>query len=289
MEIKLIAMDMDGTLLDSQSRITTKTREALLEAQKQGIRLVLASGRNYLGLVESARELKMKEYGGFFLGVNGQQITNLKTGETQYIARISIPLAKKVLAYAVANDLEFFAVLNDTLYNYFSPQLKKKKLEYAKEHHLPQEHLTASVFSFVKKQNYEHIYYIEGKPEDIVVEANKLVFAQEPEILQKHIPALQRLFGSDLEMGRTSPRWLEFTPKGINKGSSLQAVMKQEKIKKEEVIAFGDGENDLAMLQAAGLGIAMSNAMEPLRQAADYITLSNDEDGIALALEKYLD
>lgn len=288
--IKLIAMDMDGTLLTSENIISPNTKEMLLQAQKQGIRLVLASGRSYRKLMEYAKELHMDKYGGYLLEVNGMALYDLEKNTRHVRAQLESNHLQELFTYFKQWDVEVLAQFDDGLFDYNPPSIRKEKEAYRKEHHLPEDFpWTSGAFSFLMdyRNGYPHISYINSW-EEIKRSVNKVSVTQHPDIMAQVSPKAKEDLQDRYWLGLTTPRWLEIMPKGITKGSGLQELANTLGIAMSEVMAFGDGENDVDMLQVAGIGIAMENAMASVKSIADDVTKSNEQDGIAYALRKYI-
>ena len=117
---------------------------------------------------------------------------------------------------------------------------------------------------------------------------NKILTAGEPNYLQETYKEMMEPFKDTLSCMFTAPFYFEFTAKGIDKAKALETVLTKLGVNKEEIVAFGDGHNDISMVRYAGVGIAMGNAVQELKDIADYVTLSNDEDGIAYAIDKFI-
>lgn len=287
MGIRLVALDMDGTLLNSQGVMLESSIQSLIRAQESGVVVVLASGRNHFGLKKYSDQLRMTEFGGYYLGVNGQQITSLASGETRIVATIPSAVAREALAVAMKLDTEYLAVINEAIYNYYSPRLEAEKTAFITAHGLPDEDRVAGVFQIVAKQYYRNIYRITGA-DDLTIPFNKLVFADDPERLRCKFTAISQQLRHKLELMFVSNRWLECSPLGVSKGASLTRICGELGINLEDVVVFGDGENDLSMFEVAGTSVAMGNALDQVKQSATYVTLSNDEDGISKILEALL-
>ena len=250
MKYKLIVLDLDGTLTNSKKEISSRNRETLIRIQEQGIRLVLASGRPTYGIVPLANELRMNEFGGFILSYNGGEIINWETKEMMY---------------------------ENVLPNEVVPVL----YECARTNHL-------SILT------YDGAEIVTENSQDPYVQKeaflNKMAIRETNDFLTDITLPVEselciRLQGK-INVFRSEPYFLELVPQGIDKALSLSVLLENIGMTREEVIAIGDGYNDLSMIKFAGMGIAMGNAQEPVKKAADYITLTNDEDGVAEAIER---
>lgn len=291
MDIKLIAMDMDGTLLQHDDTLSLKTKQLLIELQKQGVLLVLASGRSYRRMLQYAKELEMDRYGGWLIEVNGIALYDVANNQRYVKGRMPIQDARSIMAYFQQFPVEIIGNLDAEMYDYIPEWMMAEKLAYCKKHQLPSDHpLTGGAFKFVydARNGYPDIYYIQ-KPEELVKEVNKICITYHPEIIAKVEKQARIDLADQYWLGLTSPKWLEVMMKDVSKGHSLKKLLEQLQIDAQNVIAFGDGENDLEMLQCAGIGVAMGNALESLKQQADRITTTNDEDGIYFALKSIID
>ena len=265
MEYKLIALDLDGTLKDSNNQITPKTREALIQVQKQGVKIVLASGRPTAGLRYEAKELMLDQFGGYLLSFNGARVASVKTNETIYEQTLTVEDAQKIYQRAKQFDLACMTYKNDMIYTediddeYVCVESKINDIE------------KNQVISFIEiLENPIHKVLLTGKPDYVAsIEAE-----------------FKKPFGDNLSIYRSAPFFLEVMAKGIDKAASLDRLAKILNIKQEEVMAFGDGYNDLSMIEYAGLGVAMENAVDDVKQRANMITKSNNEDGIAYVLSQ---
>lgn len=119
----------------------------------------------------------------------------------------------------------------------------------------------------------------------LVLDLDGTLTNSKKEISPRNLQTLLRLQGR-ISVYRSEPYFLELVPPGIDKARSLAVLLERLGLTREEMVAMGDGYNDLSMIRFAGMGVAMANAQEPVRKAADYITLSNDEDGVAVAVER---
>ena len=291
MNIKMIAMDMDGTLLRSDDTLSQQTKDLLIELQKNGTKLVLASGRSHRRMLQYAKELQMDQYGGWLIEVNGIATYDVANNKRYVNGRMPIADAQKLMRYFQQYKVEIIGNLDAEMFVYIPEWMMSEKIAYMQEHQLPSDHpYTGGAFKFVydARNGYPDIYYIQSA-EELTKEVNKICITYHPEVIAKVEQQARKDLGNDYWLGLTSPKWLEVMMKNISKGHSLQQLMQKFNIDAKDVIAFGDGENDLEMLQTAGTGIAMGNALDVLKQQADKVTLSNNEDGIYFAIKSILD
>lgn len=274
MEVKAIALDIDGTLTDDSKRITPRTKEALLEAERKGVRLILASGRPAHGLRRIARELELESHGGMLLAYNGAQVRDAATGELLFDQSMSEGDARAVLAHMRNFDVIPMLVDGDRLYvedAYRCEILHKgvaKNIKYERDMCDLRVHEVRDIVGWCRL------------PQD------KVLVAGTDTYLAEHHAEMAAPFSDHLCCTFTADFYFEFTAPGIDKANALRKALPQRGINISEVVAFGDGQNDASMLAAAGMGVAMGNAVKEARDAADMITATNNEDGIARALEK---
>lgn len=267
MNYKLIVLDLDGTLTNSKKEITLRNKETLLRAQQKGIRLVLASGRPTYGIVPLANELRMNEFGGFILSYNGGEIINWETEELIY-------------DNVLPNDV--VPILYECARSHKLSILTYDGAEIVTEN---------SQDPYVQKEAFLNKMAVRETNDfltDITLPVAKCLIVGDPqELIQVESELCIRLQGR-INVFRSEPYFLELVPQGIDKAQSLAVLLKELDVAREEMIAIGDGYNDLSMIKFAGMGIAMGNAQEPVKKAARYITLTNEEDGVALAVEKFV-
>ena len=275
--IKVIIMDVDGTLTNSKKVITPKTKNALIKAQELGSILVLASGRPTSGLIDLAKELKMDEHNGILVSFNGSKVTECQSNKVLFNETMSVEDGQAVLEHMKKFNVK--------------PMIDKDDYMYVND-----------VFDNIITYNGEPFNIIQyesrgGKfklceKDDLAAFAdyplNKILTAGDPEYLQDHYKEMMEPFKDKLNCMFTAAFFFEFTAKGIDKAKALDSVLIPMGYKKEEMIAFGDGHNDASMVKYAGIGVAMDNAVDDLKAIADEVTLSNEEDGIAHTLSKYI-
>lgn len=268
MKYKLLVLDVDGTLLNDEREISKRTLAALLKVQQMGVRIVLASGRPTYGLMPLAKTLELGNYGGFVLSYNGCQIIKAQNGEILFERRINPEMLPYLEKKARKNGFAIFTYHDDTLITdspdneYIKNEALLNNLKIIKE----DEFSTAIDFAPCK------CMLVSDKEEALIG-------------LEQHWE--KRLAGT-LDAFRSEPYFLEVVPCGVNKANTLGALLEHLEITREEAIAVGDGVCDVTMLQLAGMGIAMGHSQDSVKVCADYVTASNEEDGVALAVEKLI-
>ena len=260
---RAIALDLDGTLTNHDKVVTPRTRQALLKAQELGTVIILASGRPTYGIVPVAECLELEKRGGYILSYNGGNIVNAKTGEklfSQFLPDAVIPILYK---YAKEK--------NHALLGYAGNEIITEMPDdpYVKEE------------SRINKMN---IRKVDNLIETLEPHPTKLLMTGDPTDMIKAEEELVEILGEKMDIFRSAPFFLELVPKGIDKAQSLLRLLSKINLTPADLMAFGDGYNDLSMLKLAGVGVAMANAAPEVRADADYVTLSNEEDGVAEAL-----
>ena len=267
MKYKLLVLDIDGALTNEKKEITRHTKQTILRMQKAGVKVVLASGRPAYGVEPTARELELEQYGGFILSYNGGRIVDCSTGRTIYEKTIPHKLMGGI--YGQVHDL------NAALMTYEGDRIITEK---------PQDAYVAKE-SFINKMKVKGV----GNFLDYVTfPVVKCLVAADGGYLETVEDKLVGYFGSQLSIFRSEPYFLEIMPKDIDKASSLERLCLQLGLERAEIAACGDGLNDISMIQYAGLGIAMANAQEAVKRVCDFVTKSNEEEGVAYAIDRFI-
>lgn len=276
-KIKVIIMDVDGTLTNSKKVITKKTKEALIKAQDNGALLILASGRPTSGLMDFAKELKMDKNHGLLVSFNGAKVVDCETSEVLFNEAMSIKEGQAVLEHMKKFDVK--------------PMIDKGDYMYVNDVFDNQIHYKGEMLNIIQYESRGGKFKLCEK-DDLAAFAdyplNKILTAGDPEYLKEHYKEMMEPFKDTLSCMFTADFYFEFTANGIDKAKALDTVLIPMGYKREEMIAFGDGHNDASMVKYAGIGVAMANAVEDLKAIADEITLSNEEDGIAHILNEYI-
>ena len=266
----IIALDLDGTLTNSEKNITPRTFDALMKAQREGVRLVLASGRPTFGISALANQLQLADYGGYVLSYNGGRIIDWCEKTVIFSQVVDQKLVPILYDFAEKAQLPIVTYLPEAIL------ASKNEGEYLAEE------ARINGMPVVVAQNFvEEAMQIAGG-------STKFLIPGEPEQLIQLESEMKAALSEQMEVFRSAPFFLELPPKGIDKAQSLQRLLTHLGLERESLMAFGDGFNDLSMIQFAGKGVAMANAVEEVKSIADYVTTSNEEDGIAHALEQLL-
>lgn len=268
MKYKLLVLDVDGTLLNDEKEITPRTLATLLKVQQMGVHLVLASGRPTYGILPLAKKLELGNYGGYIVSYNGAQVINAKNGEVLLERRINPEMLPYLEKKARKNGFSIFTYTEDRMI-----------ADYANNEHILWE---ARLNGMELIEEPEFSAAVDFAPSKCM-----LVSDDEEALVALEEHWKKRLNGA-LDVFRSEPYFLEVLPCGIDKSTSLGALLSHLDITPEETIVIGDGVCDVSMIQFAGLGIAMGNAQDSVKVCADVVTASNEEDGVALAVEKVI-
>lgn len=268
MRFRLIAADLDDTLLDENSKISPRNREAIGRAVGQGVTFVIATGRMFKTSVVYMNELSLNGDTPM-INYHGALIKKAKSREIILHQPIHTGLAVSVIEEAERQDCHVSLFIDDNLYI-------REESEYSRYYQkmvnieLKQ---VGDLSAFLKNNN--------SSP-------SKLSIIRWDGRIDEIEAGFKEIFGEKLSVLQSRPYFLEITDQKATKGQALRWLAEREGIKPEEVIAFGDGQNDLDMISYAGLGVAVANARPQVLEAADLVTSSNNEDGVAEVIEKYV-
>lgn len=267
MDYQMLVLDIDGTLTTSKKEISPATLEALLAIQEEGFYVVLASGRPTGGMMRYAEELQLKKYGNYLLSFNGARILNCRTDEIIYQKTLPQSVIPKLYEEALKWGVGIIAYEGDSIIagtpidNYMEIESRINALP-------------------IKKVEHFDTY--------VSFPSNKCLMTGEPELLVQVEAALKERYHTFLSIYRSEPFFLEIMPQNIDKAHSLQKLVTSLGLTMDQMICCGDGFNDITMIEAAGLGVAMSNAQDVVKQAADFITGSNDNEGIVQVIQRFI-
>jgi Cof subfamily protein (haloacid dehalogenase superfamily) len=263
MTIKLIALDLDDTLLDSKLAVSPRACEAIRKAVARGVTVTIATGRMYASALPYARQLGLDVP---LITYNGALIKSSLSGETLLDRPIDGELAQQILELCRDRGWYIQSYVNDKLYVAEVNHYAKRYAELAR---VP---VTALGDSF---------YTVKERP-------SKMLIMDSAETIAQIFTMVKAAFGDQLSIAISKPTFMEITDPVANKGHALAFLADKLGIKQDEIMALGDSGNDLDMIKYAGWGVAMGNANAAVKAAARLETLSNDADGVAEAIEKYV-
>ncbi len=271
-KIKLIALDLDGTLLTDEKKILPYTMEMLQKAIAQGVNIMIATGRPFMGIPEELRTFPGIRYA---MCSNGAKIIDIDSGKIMMENLLPIDKAMKMLEIGSHYDTLQEIYFHDQ--GYVDAE-KMKHLE--KYHHNP--HMW-EYFKTTRKQVPDIISLAKEKNQDM--DKVQMLFADlsEREAAWKEIEKVEGVTQVD-SLGYN----IEINAAGVNKGIMLLELGTMLGIKREEIMACGDGQNDIAMIEMAGIGVAMGNAKDAVKKVADHITDTNEEEGAAKAIKRFV-
>lgn len=266
--IKLIAIDLDGTLLKSDGSISLENKAALECAKGLGIKIVICTGRPLLSVAAILDEMNLREAGDYVITYNGGLVQRADTGEI--LSEKSLTKAEAIELYELSKTLNLPCNLLDLDNIYELPHPKGRQSWYSK---------TKPALPFVATT-------LEELPEDS--RFNKIIFCYDEKVLNEEIKRIPPEFYGEFTIMKSRPILLEMMNKEVDKGKGIAVLCDLLGFQADEVMAFGDEANDHAMIEFAGMGVAMENATTALKEVAQYITDTNDNHGIAKAIEKFI-
>lgn len=264
---KLIALDMDGTLLTSDKTISERTKNAIQQARSLGVKVVLASGRPLDGMQPSLEELNLVGDNEFVVFFNGSMVKESGSNEVIHRAIINGRQAKQVAE--LADQLGLYCHAFSEIHGLITPQENEFT---AIESRINQVPVTTMAFDDLEDDH------------PII----KAMIVGEPQQLSQAIERIPVALKETFTIVQSAPFFLEFLSLDSNKGVGVSAIAEYLGIQARDVICIGDAENDHHMIEFAGLGVAMNNAMPQTKSIANHITDSNDDDGVAKVIETFI-
>lgn len=267
-DIKMIVMDLDGTLLTREQRILEYTKDVLMQCQKQGISLVIASGRDINSIQEIGQRLNMPAYlQNAYICLNGLEIYDMQNQLLHQENKLTYEDAVKLAGIAKKYKVDIVFSFKDCLYI----------IEYGYTG-IINDHFMTMVKYKVKD--------IQDIPQECFDYLKKIIFIEKAEVMGSIIRDIQESTRGQYEVCMVEPEWVEINPNGVSKGKALQVLSNIKNIPLKNILAFGNGENDITMLKTAGIGVAMENSFESVKSIADDVCGHCHEDGIGKYLVK---
>ena len=260
---KLIAIDVDDTLLNDDIKVTDATKAALKAAIDKGVTVTLATGRMFASARQIARQIELNVP---IITYQGSLVKTLFSDEVLYERNVPADGARQIFEYCEKHGLHLQLYVNDMLY---TTEDNDKVRGYSKLSNVP--------------------YIVEPDYEKLLLEPlTKMLIIDDPARLDEVAGELRGIVGDRVHITKSKAHYLEFMHKEGTKGHALAFLARKIGCTMDQVIAIGDAWNDHEMVEVAGLGVAMGNAVEPLKAIADYVTLTNNEDGVAHVIEKFV-
>ncbi|MDT4763286.1 Cof-type HAD-IIB family hydrolase [Sphaerochaeta sp. PS] len=267
MNYSLLALDLDGTLTNSRKEITPRSRRAIEAALGLGVSIILASGRPVLGIAPLAHDLGLFSRNAYILAYNGALLLSCETGEVVWQRTVGLEAIETVFSYARTHRLAALAYDEEGVIT-----------------EMPDD-------PYIHKEAYNNSIPIR-RVADLFAEVSlpqpKVMIVGEPSLLGPARQELQALLGDSADASFSEPCFMEITAKGVQKANSLDVLLSILGKRREALMVVGDGLNDVPMFQIAGLAVAMGNASLEVKSHAHVVTASNEEDGVALAIEKHI-
>lgn len=268
MKYKLIATDMDGTLLTDEHKISDGNKESIINIQKKGVKFVLASGRPSFSMFDSAKELKMDELGGYILSFNGGELIDCTTNKVIFSLGLDENNLREIYEFSKKVNLPMVVYIGDTLYG-------TELTEYV------QEEVDMTGMKFEKFDNIDSL-----KEKGITSSTKSMLIGSADKISKAEIE-MKKLHGNDYFIAISKPIFLEIANKKVNKGKTLIKLGEILGIKSDEMIAVGDGGNDLPLLEVVGMPVAVENAIPAIKEIAKFESSHHMEDALKTLIEHF--
>lgn len=286
---KLVAIDLDGTMLNQYGIVTENTKNMIKKTIQKGIDVIIASGRPIDSIQSIAREIGSEKY---FIAGNGALVYDIQKDEIIYDKFLQKEKVLEIIKICEENSISYNVYTNQTI---LAKALKYNVLYYQKEN-LKKEESKQTKISIIENM-YE---YVKNKKEEkflkvTICDDNQTVFQSIIRKLRKiegiEVLDVSHMARKTIKQGTEQIKieyyYTEITVKNVDKWDALEFLMKKMNVRREEIIAIGDNVNDKKMIQEAGLGVAMGGSTPVVTQVADYVTTSNSEDGVVKVLEKF--
>lgn len=267
MNYRLLAIDMDHTLLKEDKSISEKNQQVIAKAVNEGIKVVLCSGRSHAAVVDYAKQLGLTGKDNYIITSGGASIDSMD-GENIY---------RKTLSNRFYREFVDFANTNDISYNVLDPDSRAYTDNKWIEPHTAYEAFETGKGLYLKQPD--------DLPDDF--EIMRGIFNGSKEYLDEKSQLIHQQFDEKYFVARTGSGFIEVFPEGVNKGNALEYLANYLDIELDKIMAFGDRDNDVPMFKIAGFSVAMENAVEGPKKISDYITKDNEHDGVGEAIEKF--
>lgn len=279
--IRCLAFDLDGTLLMDDKTMDPRTMSSVQQAMDQGVQIVIASGRDRNGCAFVYEPLGLDKGKNYLALVNGQIIYDFEKNEYDLDDVLLPEDGLKIQRICKQFGIEGIFCCGYDFYSYVSNlnRFKKKVREIV--------HGTPMDYGLKTNNSKRNFIDLPFKEITFTQDINKVVLVHSEKFFDKHLDELKEAL-SDYDVLMVGPGWMEIMPKGVSKASALKKIAEMNGYTMKEVMAFGDAENDIKMIQEAGIGVAMGNAMDEVKAVADIVTDTNKNNGIGKIIDTYV-
>lgn len=265
LDYKMLVLDLDDTLLRDDYSISGRNKESLIKAQELGVIVVLASGRPTPAMLQYVEQLKLDKFDSYLISFNGAVVTSARNKKVIFEKSLTRDVIHSLHDFSRLHDVHIITysekgVVSETHSEYIDVELKLTGLPHRK---------------------------VDCFKTEVKSSAVKCILLENPEYL-KGVESILKSERTDLSVARSKPFFLEVMPQGIDKAASIDFLAKKLDIEQHEIIAVGNAGNDLSMVEYAGLGVWVDNVCPELRDKADVIVSSNNCDGVAEVVERYI-
>lgn len=264
MNYKMLVLDLDDSLLGTDLKISHRNREALIAAAEKGILITIATGRMFSSALPYIKELGVDMP---VITYQGALIKNALSRETLIHIPIDRKISRELVRESIRDGYYIQGYIDD-------------------EYYMAEENKYSEFYYTISRQRGNVVTDLEGYLKD--KDVTKFIIIDEPDRIRNLKEKYDMLYGDMLQITISKPQFLEFTHKDATKGNAVSYMANLFNIDRESIIAVGDSYNDLSMIKYAGLGVAMGNSPRAVQEVADYVTLSNDEAGVAHVIEKFI-
>ena len=267
MKEKVLVLDIDGTLTNSEKEITPATKRGIQSVMERGHKVILASGRPTPGMRRYEEELELKKYGGYLLSFNGGRIIDCQSGEIIYQRILPSVAVPELYDFAKKNSCGLITYEGDCIISAFEPD------EYVE---------------LESRINGLEIKVVDNFKEYVDFDVNKCLITAPVENAPGFEEQLRQKYSDTLSIYRSEPFFIEIMPQKVDKAASLDRMLEAIGLTKEDAICCGDGFNDISMIKYAGVGVAMGNAREDVKRQVGRVCGVNENDGVARYMEALL-
>lgn len=268
MNYKLIATDMDDTLLNEAQEISIENEKSIVDVQKKGVTFVLASGRPSFAMFEYAKKLQMDKFGGYILAFNGGELINFKNNELVFQQGLEKKDIEIIYNASKKLNLTMLLYRDDTVF-------------------ATNEAAEALVEARLCKMKFQKFNTLKELESFGITKTAKCMIVGDPELVKNAEKYMKELYGNDYFIATSKPIFLEIANKNVSKGKTLTRLGKILQIKTEEMIAVGDSGNDRPLLETVGMPVAVANAAKEIKDLSKFISTSNNEHALKTVIDNF--